>query len=208
MFVLSASSLLQPHSIMVLKKSARILSYMVFVTLSLQLIFIGHKVYACRRLNSKESMWSVIRKIFQGKTEEPVIFSRVSIVNFHHENRQVVHIELDDEFSHQELRSGHLDVEPDDLQLERVDGIGRDEDQPNPNDTLSFPSFFGSAVQSEGNDVFMCGSISQGGHDLSGFSASASTSTGRVNMSLGLSISDESHLEGGFGTSKSTDQNR
>ena len=171
---------------------------MVFVTLSLQLIFIGHKVYACRRLNSKESMWGVIRKIFQGKTKEPVIFSRMSIVNFHHENRQVVHIELDDEFSHQELRSGHLDVEPDNLQLDRVDGIGRDEDQPNPNDTLSFPSFFGSAVQSEGNDVFMCGSISQGGHDLSEYEM------GRVNMSPGLSISDESHLEGGFGANAST----
>ena len=178
-----------------------ILSYMVFVPLFLQLIFIGHKVYASRRLNSNESIWSVIRKIFQGKTEEPVIFSRMSIVNFHHENRQLVHIELDDEFSHQELNH---EMSPDHLQLERVDGAERDEDQPNPNDTLSFPSFFGSAVQSEGNDVFACGSISQSGHDLSGFGASTITSTGRVNMPLGLSISDESHLEGGSGTSKST----
>ena len=113
----------------------------------------------------------------------------MSIVNFHHETREVVHIELDDEFSHQELshelsQSEHVDVEPPNHpQFEDVGGAGLDEDQPgDANDALSFPSFFGSAVQSVGNDVFACGSISH-------------------NLPPGLSISDEeSHLEGGFGT--------
>ena len=136
---------------------------------------------------------------------EPVIFSRMSIVNFHHETRQeVVHIELDDEFSHQELshelsQSGHVDVvePPDHPQFEQdVGGAGLNEDQSgDPNDALSFPSFFGSAVQSAGNDVFACGSISHSEYDVSEF---------KMGMSPGLSISDESHLEGGFGTSSST----
>ena len=128
----------------------------------------------------------------------------MSIVNFHHETSQVVHIELDDEFSHQELshelsQSGLVDVveqPPNHPQFEDVGGAGLDEDQSgNPNDALSFPSFFGPAVQSVGNDVFACGSISHSEFDVSEF---------KMGISPGLSISDESHLEGGFGTSAST----
>jgi hypothetical protein len=58
------------------------------------LIFLGHKVYNFRRVNADISRWDTIKILFRGAHEEPVIFSRISLVRLDQEKR-----ELDYEYS-------------------------------------------------------------------------------------------------------------
>ena len=109
-------------------------------------------------------IFKVIKLILQGKAKEPIIFTRISMVQFHHETREM-EIRMDDEFVHEECshifsESGDI-VEPIHSQVEFVNER-----------RLSYPSTFGSAALSAGNDVFMDDDRSSN-DDLSGFDESA-----------------------------------
>ena len=127
-------------------------------------------------------IFKVIKLIFQGKAKEPIIFARISMVQFHHETREM-EIRMDDEFVHEECshifsESGDI-VEPIHSQVEFVNE-GR----------LSYPSTFRSAAFSAGNDVFRDDDRSSN-DDLSGFDESASN----VGSSTGLSSSNSRHQQ-------------
>lgn len=73
-----------------------------FVLMPLQgffnaVIFISHKVYNYRRANSDVSRGDVIRLIFKGGIEEPVLVSRISHVHINQNRR--MEIEITDEYS-------------------------------------------------------------------------------------------------------------
>ena len=122
-------------------------------------------------------IFQVIKLIFQGEAKEPIIFARISVVQFHHATREM-EIRMDDEhvheaWSHALSESGNI-VEPIHSQVEFL--YER---------RLSYPSTFGSAALSAGNDVFMDDDRSSN-DDLSGFDESAGKNVG---SSTGLSLS-------------------
>jgi hypothetical protein len=123
-------------------------------------------------------IFKVIKLIFQGKAKEPIIFARISMVQFHHETREM-EIRMDDElvheaWSHALSESGNI-VEPIHSQVELIVNEGR----------LAYPATFGSvgAISSAGNDFFKDDANRSSNEDLSGFDES----TGNVGSSTGLS---------------------
>ena len=124
-------------------------------------------------------IFQVIKLIFQGEAKEPIIFARISMVQFHHATREM-EIRMDDEhvheaWSHALSGSGNI-VEPIHSQVELIVNEGR----------LAYPATFGSAgaASSAGNDFFKDDADRSSNDDLSGFDESA----GNVGSSTGLSL--------------------
>merc|ERR1712113_772204 len=50
------------------------------------LIFVSHKIYNYRRVHGDVTRCSVMKLLFQGDAEEPILFSNMSIVEYNQDN--------------------------------------------------------------------------------------------------------------------------
>ena len=89
------------------------MAYLSFTLVPLQgffnfLVFISHKVYNYQRVHSDMSRFEALKVIFRGNVEEPLLFSRISLVWNDLEGR-VMDIEIVDENGNNEIL--HIDYE-------------------------------------------------------------------------------------------------
>ena len=73
------------------------------------LIFFSHKVYNYRRVYSDVSRCDVIKLLFLGGSQEPILFTRISLIQCH-ENRRIMDIEFADEGGNELLRIEEEDI--------------------------------------------------------------------------------------------------
>ena len=90
-----------------LDKESQFLACLSFVLVPSQgffnfLIFISHKVYSYRRVHRDISWLDVVKKLLKGCGQEPVLFSRISIVRIFDERRGI-NVEVSDERDNTEL---------------------------------------------------------------------------------------------------------
>lgn len=125
------------------------------------LIFIIHKVYNYRRVHRDVSRLDVIRMLLDGAEEEPVLFSRISLVQRHDErnmnvqisdengNNRFIQIQLGDN-SPSQISSAHPQFDDESKQSEDLSGFPLSID-PSSNDEMSSQSNYIDSIFSQGD---------------------------------------------------------
>ena len=144
------------------------LTYLSLVCMPLQgffnlLIFVFHKIYNYRRVNSDATNFDVIMLLLRGNAEEPILFSRISLIEMHHQEQQPEFVEISDEYK-SEL-----------VHLKKMSGRGVEiDDKSNYRDDV-FEGFELPVVpQSNDEDTSLNKSVDDSRAGLSGFSSKLS----------------------------------
>ena len=116
----------------------------------MQIIFIALKVYSSRRVETnRPSTCQVLKDLFTGKAEEPIVFSRISMIRLDDQKRQI-EIGFEDEMMNEENGIDCLErqnIDPNNKMMHRDEGKKVSEG-------LSYPTTISGGHKSIGNDVF------------------------------------------------------
>ena len=179
------------------------INYLCFILVPLQgffnlLIFVSHKVYNYRRVYSYISRLGVIKILLRGGAEEPILFSRISLL-------EGPVIELSDECKNERLY------------VEKMSGCGVEFDDQSQRDEDGLSGFQMSLVpisndEHSGHNTDNKSNFSDNRADLSGFSLVSSPLHSKISAERKINLSDDlplSHFnsEDGLNINRSSSSN-